>query len=320
MHAVMFHHFHDNKKFIATQGSISAEELKEIIRHYEAEGYQFLRAKDWYEKAVSDQLKVNQVALTFDDGLKCQSEIGAQILEELGLTGFFFVPSLRFEGKMEYLEVFREFAFSQFNQIEDFYNLFFKQLRLSKLGEQYQIKEKLNQINFEQYLQEFEFYTYEDRMYRYFRDIVLTEEEYKSQLLTMMRDCGYDINASFQKLYMSEEDLKCLTQKGHVIGLHSHSHYTNLASTSRKRQREEYFKNKEILERIVGKKIQVAAYPCNSYNQDTINIMKELGIKVAFRSNLKKGYLGLLEVPRQDHINIIKEAKHQKRSRYGKSV
>lgn len=307
IHSVMFHHFHDNNTFQPSQGSISAQELKELIQYYQTKGYEFLKAREWYLKAVSNELEENQVAITFDDGLRCQVEIAAKVLEDLGLTGFFFVPSLRFEGKMEYLELFRDFRYSKFKRVEEFYELFFECLRSSYLYQSHSIEEKLKQVDFNDFLKEYAFYSYEDKVFRYVRDNILTEEEYNGLMLGIMKQHGYDLEINFHRLYMNKEDLNRLSQKGHIIGLHSHSHYTNLKGISYQRQKMEYIENKEILENIVNTTINVAAYPCNSYNQDTLDIMKELGVRLAFCANMEKSCMGLLEIPRCDHATIVKE-------------
>jgi len=51
---------------------------------------------------------------------------------------------------------------------------------------------------------------------------------------------------------------------------------------------------------------KVAAYPCNSYNSDSKDILSSLGIEVAFRSNMESiDKPNLLEIPREDHTNIM---------------
>lgn len=74
-------------------------------------------------------------------------------------------------------------------------------------------------------------------------------------------------------------------------------------------QLDEYENNKNDLESIIKNKVVSASYPCNSYNIDTLNCMEKLDIQIGFRANMEKIYLKKknLELPREDHANIIKK-------------
>lgn len=311
MHAIMFHHFHDENNYIKSQGSINFEEMSAMIDYYKYRGYTFLNASDWFSLAVRGKIGKKQVAITFDDGLKCQMDIGRKVLAKHGLTGFFYVPTKRFEDQQERLEIIRDFRFRCFPKLEDFYHLFFQTLRNTELSKKYEMDRIMEETDFEQYLNAFPFYTYEDRKFRYIRDKVLTETEYYSLMDEMMKAFGYDASKKSKELYMDEDDVRKLAQEGHHIGLHSHSHYTNLAEVSDQRQIWEYHTNKKILEEIISKRITSASYPCNSYNSATLKIMKDLEIRLAFRANMEKGYSGVLELPREDHSNIIRRMKDE---------
>ena len=47
------------------------------------------------------------------------------------------------------------------------------------------------------------------------------------------------------------------------------------------------------------------SHPCNSYNDDTLAILRDLGIVLGFRANLADDTNSLLELPRQDHATIL---------------
>ena len=87
---------------------------------------------------------------------------------------------------------------------------------------------------------------------------------------------------------MNSKDLNKLSKLGHEIGLHSNSHPTRLEDLSKIHQLTEYNTNKKILKSFV-KKIDIISmsHPCGSYNQNTINILKNMKIQVGFRSDLK---------------------------------
>ena len=49
------------------------------------------------------------------------------------------------------------------------------------------------------------------------------------------------------RLYINEKDLKKISKKNHIIGLHSHSHPTKIANLSYNKQKDEFKTNKKIL-------------------------------------------------------------------------
>ena len=71
-------------------------------------------------------------------------------------------------------------------------------------------------------------------------------------------------------------------KSGHTIGLHSHTHPTQLEKLSVDAQRKEYLLNKNILEELLQAEIFSVAHPCGSYNENTLEILKELKIKIGF--------------------------------------
>ena len=68
----MFHHFHNNK-FLKSQGSITKNDLVNIIEYIGPKN--ILSAELWLEKFLKNQLNPSEVCITFDHGLKCQFEI-----------------------------------------------------------------------------------------------------------------------------------------------------------------------------------------------------------------------------------------------------
>lgn len=310
-HSIMCHHFHNRGIHIPSQGSIDFNEFDALIQYYKKQGYSLIDAEEWMEKAISTSLRPNEVCISFDDGLKCQFDIAAEVLEKNDLTAFFFVPSQRFIGERENLELFRHFRFSQFADIDQFYHSFFRILEQSTIYKQKKWKSLLSKFKPEEYLSEFSFYTPADRKFRYIRDDLMTEQEYYDFMFEMMERFHYNVEEAEKNLYMNHAEITELHRKGHILGLHSHTHYTNLANVSKERQFWEFQTNQRILEEIIGKKIRVASYPCNSYNKESLQIMRELGVALAFRANMEEGFTSVLELPREDHSNIIRRMKDE---------
>ena len=71
-------------------------------------------------------------------------------------------------------------------------------------------------------------------------------------------------------------------------------------------QRYEYKSNHAHLTSLLGEPPAVVSHPCNSYNQTTLRILRSLGVKVGFRANMAIGFSSELELPREDHANLVR--------------
>jgi peptidoglycan/xylan/chitin deacetylase (PgdA/CDA1 family) len=300
----MFHHFH-GKNHPIVQGSISEGKLCEIIEFIGPEN--ILTAKEWAIKLQNQTLKSNQVCLTFDDALKSQVDIALPILQSYGLTGFFFIYSSIFEGVKEKIEIYRYFRTTEFSDIEEFYEEFFNYIEKSTVSEK--IKRELTNFDSDNYLENFPFYSKSDKKFRYIRDEILTKQEYFRLMDTLILENGINLDTVYSKLWITEKDLKKINNKDHLIGLHSYSHPTKFSSLSYNDQEKEYKKNKNHLEKITSK-VFTMSHPTNSYNQDTLSILKKLGIKIGFRADMFYPFKSNLEIPRQDHSIISRMLKN----------
>ena len=155
------------------------------------------------------------------------------------------------------------------------------------------------------YLSAFPFYTENDKKYRFIRDKVL-KEKYFDLVFEMMKEKKYSQLQRKEKLFMSVDEIKTLHDSGHTIGLHSHSHPTQIHNLDYSSQLEEYTKNYKFISSITKRKINVMSHPCGNYNDDTLKVLKELGVKFGFRSSLTPSNIkSSLEIPREDHANIM---------------
>ena len=68
-----------------------------------------------------------------------------------------------------------------------------------------------------------------------------------------------------------------------------------------------------LLESILGKgSIESMSHPCGNYNQMSLSVLKKLGIRIGFLSNMNiKKIRSSLEVPREDHTNILMKMKNE---------
>ncbi|QQG42902.1 MAG: polysaccharide deacetylase family protein [Candidatus Giovannonibacteria bacterium] len=302
-HGIMFHHFY-NEAHPRGQGAISADDLDNILRYVGIE--RILPPLEWLKRLKESKLKDGDVCLTFDDALLCQTEIALPVLEKYGLRAFWFVYSGVFEGRLENLELYRFFRVKHFDNIDDFYQLFLK--KVSDLGMTVQVNSEFEK----KMLADFPFYSVNDVRFRFLRDKVLGKEDYEKIMNTMLKDYGLDKKEMSKSLWMSNRNLKYLSDNGHIVGLHSYSHPTSFADLPFKAQLDEYKKNYSHIKRVTGQNPVAVAHPVNSYNADTLKILEELGIICGFRSNMfPKTKMGALnanafEMAREDHANIAR--------------
>ena len=299
---IMFHHFH-GKGHAKTLGSIGEEQFRKIIKYLKKK-YNLISAEMFINKANKNKLTSKDICLTFDDTLKCQYDIAFPILMKEKLNAFYFIYSSVFDKKLNLMEVFRDFSNKNFNSINDFYNLFF--ITFEKFFKKKSLKFKKKFKN--DYLQDYKFYTLLDRKYRYARDIILEKKEYDKILKKMMSLKKYDIKKNYKRLFMNKKQILTLIKNKNIIGLHSHKHLSNLSRVKFNEQLRDYQKNYNFIKKNFGITPASASYPFGRYNFDTIKIMKNLKIKIAFLSKTNSKYSNL-NIGRIDHTNLLKKIK-----------
>lgn len=301
-HGLMFHYFH-GMDVPYTQGAISEKEFLNILSYYKKEKKcRIISAKEYMNKTIDGTISQDEVCLTFDDGLTCAFNVAWPVMRELGLTGFWFIYTGPYTGEPDLLEIYRLFRNRCFASIGVFYQKFEETLceHKSEYSQCWKSKEA------SRYKQHIRYYSVKDRRFRYMRDCVLAENEYKTIMENMMATAGFCWKEEAEKIHISKEKLRELEKSGNIIGLHSHTHPTVMNTSPFQQKEWEYSKNKEVLEEIIGKKIQCAAYPDGSVDEESLDIMKMLGVKMAFIEHMK--YTGnQYMIPRIDSADILNE-------------
>ena len=278
--SIMFHDLH-HKNDKGTQGSVNNEEFYKIL--------DFISKKENITDAselnsLSEKEILTKLFITFDDGLKSQFEIGAQILNENEITACFFIHTAPLSDEFDVHQILRIFRNSPiFKSVEKFNEIFLEYL-FQNIDEKKH--EEINLLfNDSSYLSQFTFYTLNDRKIRYIRDFHFSHNEYRDLSLDFIKNSNTDIDSLIKETYMNEESILKLHKMGHHIGLHSHSHASNLKSLNEDEQTIEIEKNIDILYSITKEKPTTMSYPSNSYNETTIKILRDKGIKFAFRAD-----------------------------------
>jgi len=302
-HAIMFHHFHDARHAMG-QGSLSAQQF-ELMIEWLSDRYHLLSADEYQFKLKQQKLAANDICLTFDDALLCQAEIAAPILKKKNIRAYFFVYSSPFMGNPDYLEIYRHFRTTKFDSIDDFYEKFFQKTK-SIFTEDY--TRALSRYEPHEYLKAYAFYTDNDKWFRFLRDGMLGKERYEEIMRLLMASTNFDPAAVINKLWMNNNNLVDLVHDGHIIGLHSYTHPTTLHLLDKRSQQDEYNKNYQHLRELLHTSPSAMSHPCGNYNHDTLQILHAKKIEIGFRSNNSiKEIRSNLEIPREDHANILRE-------------
>ena len=301
-HGIMFHHFHDNKKHKKGQGTISKHQLIKIIKFIGREN--ILDADQFLKKFLKKKLKNTDVCFSFDDCNPSQYDVASPVLAKYKIKAFFFIITSPFIGDYDKLELYRFFRINYFKNIDTFYKKFY-----NYISDDYKIflKNNFEKILYKKRL--YPHYTIEDINFRLVRDEYLKEKKYNLVMFQMFKDFNFEPQKFSKKIFISKEQVIKLEKKGHMIGLHSHNHPTNFISLNYDQQFYEYKRNRNILSKILKKPnnfFQSMSHPCGKYDQNTLNILNKLKIKIGFieRMNYMKTYSNF-RIPRQDHSDII---------------
>ena len=298
---IMFHHFVDSRHPYI-QGSLSSADFEQVINNIGRE--RILDPNTWIDRTLAGTLKKNDVCLTFDDALLSQAEVALPVLDKYNIKAFFFVYSAIFEGHVDHFEMIRYFRNISFETPHDFYEAFYVAMKSAPVWGK--VAPALTSDAASNYLAAYGFYTREDRIFRYVRDMVLDRDTYYSVCEAMMKARGFDMQSMAMKVWLNDAWLKRLEAEGHVIGLHSTSHPTNLGKWTREQQVQEYSNNQRHLINVLGKTPVSVSYPCGCYDEVTLDIMREMGVKVGFRSDEGDGSGSPLEQSRLDYTLYMK--------------
>ena len=204
-----------------------------------------------------------------------------------------------------------------FNKINEFYEEFYKTLNINlenffRENNEILVNKKLKYPN----------YSEEDLKFQLVRDLYLKKKDYEKIIFNMINERNLKPQEWYKKLFFNEDDLIKLEKLEHVIGLHSHSHPFLLQNMKTEEQQEEYTKCANILSKILNKNFKdfkCMSHPCGSYNSETLEILKSLGIELGFKEvmdiekerGMKKINNSNLEIARQDHAIIIRKIENE---------
>ena len=280
----MFHRLHKSGAKPLGQGSVSDDMFRNIILKVGPKN--IVCPLEWMDSEKNLDSKISKFCITFDDGLKSQYEIAFPILEEFNIKAFYFIYTKTFSCLYDKNEIANYLISYQYESIKNFLNIFKKYSNKFKL--------KKDKSKFECYkksmLSSFPFYSEDDIEYRYIRNNLLTLEQFDTVIEEILDKENLIIKNIAEELWMNEKQIKNLVNKGHEIGLHSHSHPFSMKSLNKEEQYNEYNKNFNIIKKLTGIEPKSMSHPLNSSNKDTIEILKKLKINCGFSSKIDRNF------------------------------
>lgn len=301
-----FHYF-ENDVHPSCQGSLTQEQFRRILDSI-LQRYTMVSPAQFLLDVCAGSCDEKEACLTFDCGLKSQYDVALPVLKEYGLQAFWLLYTGMLNGGVVRVEQYHHFRFVCFDQIDQFYQTFFGNLQ-ALFPDDYAAW--VSRFEASGYLLWSSYYTHEDRLYKYLRDRVLPPGQFDLVMLTMMEQKGYDVEQYRSRLWLNREQIRQLSDDGHIIGMHTHTHPNEIGALPYDQQLWEYQTNQSILRQITERPVLCMSHPCNSYNEDTIEVLKRLGVKLGFRADNQGLCRSALEVPRIDHATWIQKMKEQ---------
>lgn len=301
MHGVMFHHFHSEPE-AARPGSFSAEDFSRALDFLERD-FQIVSPEVFFWGISRKQHTQNQVMLTFDDALRSQFEVAHPIMSERGLEAGFAVYSSIYTGSPDPLEIFASFRQECFANFNGFWDAFAAQLEEVSLWNSTAAESGVASG----FLEDFPFYSHEEKLFRFVRDEMLSVQEYQSVMWSMIDSHSvFDAKATADRLWMGIEQLRTLVSEGHMVGLHSHTHPTRMDVLSKKEQYFEYHTNYDWIRDNLGAEPHFVAHPCGRYSEETLQVLGDLEINYGFCSTIGDGkFSSNLKIPRVDSTYLL---------------
>jgi peptidoglycan/xylan/chitin deacetylase (PgdA/CDA1 family) len=266
-----------------------------------------LSPQEWLSRLETNELSPKDLCITFDDGLRCQAEIALPVLERYGIKAFWFVYSSVFFKIPVKSEIYSYVASQCSGGMKALVADFFARCPENFLAQ-------LRSKEFLSYSASIHrvapFYSDEDIKFRFLRNSFSNKAIFEEIMDRIVVERGFALENLIPTLWMTDKDLQILNKKGHAIGLHSFDHPYEISKLSYEEQSIQYKKNFDHILAAIGQRPLSVAHPLNSYNSESLTILKELGIQCGFRANAAPSSCHVvnpscLEYAREDSTNLL---------------
>jgi len=238
--------------------------------------YGFVEKDEWLEFIEFGKLpkNKNKILLTFDDAMSCHYDYVFPELISSNLWGTFYVPTYPYSEK-KVLDVHRIHLLCGSYDGRDLLSLVSKIItdemvpdkkKLSFKNETYTTQENYEGIS------EFK------RILNYY-----ISYEYRSDVIDSIIS-ELDFNIQCDDFYVPLDSLEDMKKNGMIIGSHSSTHPL-MSKLDFDQQKEEITNSMNVLNDLLDSRFKTYCHPYggkHSFNEDTINILEELGFAYSF--------------------------------------
>lgn len=262
---------------------LEKEKFKNQLEYFKKK-FEFGNFIDIIDSAYKkNEIKKNEIILTFDDGLKDHYTTVYPILKKMGIKGYFFPPSKPIEEKIV-LDVHKiHFILASTPNKNQIVEEIFRWINKNKDI----VKNKTAQ----EYFKELAISNRFDS-----KEVIFIKRILQRELpLTLRNEITNNLFKKFvtqdesnfsEKLYMSLEEMKEMSESGMVFGSHSHSHEW-LSHIDNKKLINEIEISKKFCHKISSKNNEIImCYPYGDYNDQVINEISKRGFKAGLTTNV----------------------------------
>lgn len=249
---------------------------------------EFIDLKDLSKLLMEKEPTKKYIIFTFDDGTIDHYQNVYPILLKHKIPAIFFISSNIF--KKEILDIHKIHRLIMNVGIEKLYSQLINILK----------ELNISYCNFE--FEKKEYASYKEVFIKEILQKKLSKYHTKKILASLLQINNIELN--FDDIYINLKNIKEMQRNGYQFGLHTENHL-RLSSLSKNQQYKEVFSNYEYFKKnnLIVEEISIS-YPFGSYDENTIEILKELNIDYGFgiQTNNSNKY----EIKRLD-CNELKE-------------
>ena len=227
------------------------------------------------------RLKNKTVALTFDDGYRNNFQIAAPLLEKYNVPATFFITNKLGEEKMYWWDSLANLILRTSVLPADFEITIREKTINYSIGEESVLNEYLEQLHRKWVATDPPPTKRSELFYKLWELMQPLPPDEIEQILQLVKNwTGTTQTVLFPDTSLvKEEELKKMANHRLIdIGIHTVNHIA-LGYHSAQVQETEIFQNKNLLEQIINRQITTIAYPYGEYNDTTLNIVKNTGLR-----------------------------------------
>jgi peptidoglycan/xylan/chitin deacetylase (PgdA/CDA1 family) len=153
-------------------------------------------------------------------------------------------------------------------------------------------------------------YSTRDFQFRFLRNNPANAGRFEEIMDGIVEESGIRVADVARTLWIDADAVRTLAGLGHRIGLHSYDHPYAIGTLPRREQQRQYARNYEQLAAITAAPPRCMSHPLNSYNDDSLDVLNDLGITCGFRATVipppgKAINPSRLEMAREDSTHLL---------------